>query len=145
MGVAAGEGAGAGGGVAAAGLLRGVQLVLLVARSQDWKCCWLLKLSPAQETGSKAAAAQHTELPAPKDDAIPAFAEHTPVITGCCTAGMLCAPFSDRPCAMSWPGGVFSSMAATLFMEAVGGVLRAVYGLVLANQALNLYSTIRRK
>jgi hypothetical protein len=39
MGVPAGEGAGAGGGVPAAGLLRGVQLVLLVARSQDWKCC----------------------------------------------------------------------------------------------------------
>jgi hypothetical protein len=49
MGVAAGEGAGAGGGVPAAGLLRGVQLVLLVARSQAWKCCWLPKLLPAQQ------------------------------------------------------------------------------------------------
>jgi hypothetical protein len=37
-----------------------------------------------------------------------------------------CVPFSDITRAISCPGGVFSSPAAMLFMDAVGGVLRAV-------------------
>jgi len=52
---------------------------------------------------------------------------------------------TDTPCpAIPSPacrtGGVFSSPAAMLFMEAVGGVLRVVYGLVLSIQLLNLHS-----
>lgn len=115
IGVAAGEGAGAGGGVAAAGLLRGVQLVLCVARSQDWKCCWLPKLLPAR---------QHTRHDTEVSPCGPV--KDMGVAAGVCPRQRSCvAPcLSDSPRAMSCPGGVFSSPATRLFMEAVGGVLR---------------------